>query len=158
MFARIFPRERNFFVILFLLSLSMGKFSNMVVSDSPLRGEYEKLRVSPSKKNIKLTLRLFLVKEEDFFVTIIPSLGISGYGKSEEDSTKMMIEGLDEFFEFLVNSDKTDIKGELSKSGWFADKYQSKLYKIRAMTKTKFLSEFDLLERNILKEQNLQLA
>lgn len=92
--------------------------------------QHETLRI----KGEILTLEVTVVsaKDGEHFVSIIPSLMISGYGETEEEAFISLDENVETFCEDFLKLDLNDRQAELRKLGFSQVKYHrknfSKLY------------------------------
>ena len=63
----------------------------------------------------------FTGRDGDFWVSIVPSLNVSGYGKTEEEAMEDLKYNLRVFFEDLLNLNPEQRIAELQRMGWQTD-------------------------------------
>ena len=99
----------------------MGILTKISLGKDPQR---EFLRL----KGRKLTFKVITIsgKDGDHFVSIIPSLMISGYGATEEEADASLDENVETFCEDFLKLDPINQKAELRKLGFSQLKYQNK--------------------------------
>lgn len=76
---------------------------------------HEKDTLRFHKNQINIRVAIFTGKEGDFFVTISPSLNVSGYGKTKEESHESFHENAILFCTDLMALPKKQIEDELRK-------------------------------------------
>ena len=69
----------------------------------------------------------FLDKESDSIVVYVPSLDISGYGKTVEDAREMVRFCIDSYMTDLSKLPLKEIHHELFKLGWSKQKFHTKI-------------------------------
>lgn len=114
----------------------------------------ENLKVSPS--GLVGRLSAFSGKQGEFWVSIIPSLNVSGYGESEEDANESLKENLQVFCEDLFSISDTQRRSELKKLGWEPNKFFKKRYSKAYVDENGVLQNFDNPEQ--VKRKVLQAA
>ncbi|MDQ1164619.1 hypothetical protein [Flavobacterium sp. SORGH_AS_0622] len=105
----------------------MGILTKNELGKIPTR---EFLRIKGRKLTIKATV--ISGKDGEHFISIIPSLMISGYGSTEEEADCSLDENVETFCEDFLKLDRINQEAELRKLGFSQFKYQrknfSKLY------------------------------
>jgi len=99
----------------------MGTLTKNPLGKIPSR---EFLRIKGRKLTIKATV--ISGKDGEHFISIIPSLMISGYGATEEEADSSLDENVETFCEDFLKLDQTNQQSELRKLGFSQFKYQKK--------------------------------
>ena len=86
----------------------------------------EQLKVS--KHGVKARINVLSGKEGEFYVSISPSLNVSGYGSTKKEAHESFKHNLDLFAESLLKLKLSQLKAELKKLGWEPKKYARKQY------------------------------
>lgn len=85
-----------------------------------------------SKKGITVKIVIVSGKEGDHFVTIAPSIDVSGYGRTVKEAEESFDENMEVFLEDLMKLSKKDRENEILKLGFkrelFKNKNFSKIY------------------------------
>lgn len=95
-----------------------------VLTQSGLKNIVEFIRVNGRK--ISIGAVQISGKEGNHYINLLPSLSISGYGSTEQESKQSLKENLDLFCEDLLNLSKHDIQKELLKLGFKGEKLKNK--------------------------------
>ncbi|TLV03356.1 hypothetical protein [Dyadobacter luticola] len=66
-------------------------------------------------------LAMFTGTQGDFIVSIVPSLNVSGYGRTETEALESLSENLDTFFSDFFALEKAERHQELHNLGWSGD-------------------------------------
>lgn len=66
----------------------------------------EEITLNLKKGSVSAIFKIWSIKEGDFTISILPSLGISGYGKQKEDAINMLDEALGAYFTNLIGLKK----------------------------------------------------
>jgi predicted RNase H-like HicB family nuclease len=124
------------------------------VQDGP-----QKLTINYRKREVSALLQIFLIKDGTWHVAYVPSLNISGYGKTEAGAYKMIKEVFEDYFVSIIKLDKEQISRELSKYGWernagFKKHYENKSY----VDKFGVLNNFNLPKETPIKESKIEFA
>jgi hypothetical protein len=99
----------------------MGILTKNALAKIPSR---EFLRIKGKKLTIKATV--ISGKDGEHFISIIPSLMISGYGATEEEADCSLDENVETFCEDFLKLDQANQQAELRKLGFSQFKYQKK--------------------------------
>jgi hypothetical protein len=98
----------------------------------PLTGKEhrEELHINKKNKNIDACLKVYkyIDKDTNHHVAYIPSLEISGYGKTKSECTDMLHFSLEEYFDILLSLSDDKLGVELRKFGWAKNKFKNKDY------------------------------
>lgn len=86
----------------------------------------ETVRIKGNKLSIKILAATG--KEGDYFVTVSPSLLVSGYGSTEEDAKQSFEENLRLFCEDFMKLNQPQRESELIKLGFSKVKFHNKDY------------------------------
>lgn len=100
----------------------MPEISKMNLKD--LKDHKDLVRIN--KNSIHLKIAIFTGKEGDYFVTISPSLNVSGYGKTKKEAMQSFGENIELFCADLIALPKKRIEIELRKLGFIREKFQLK--------------------------------
>lgn len=66
--------------------------------------------------SVKVNLQVLVFKEENIFFAYMPSLDLTGYGKTEEEAKESLTIVLDEFLKYTL--DKNTLFIEMQRLGW----------------------------------------
>lgn len=91
---------------------------------SKLDNQKDLLRIN--KSGIHIRMATFLGKEGDYFVSVAPSINVSGYGKTKKEAQKSFDENLNLFCEDLFGLSIKDRDKELRKLGFKKERFQQK--------------------------------
>jgi len=117
------------------------------------------LHINRSKRHIDANLRVFHLKDGDFFIEYVPALNASSYGKTQEEAIKMIGEVTDDYFESLVDADEPQMNQELKIHGWTQRMYRKKNWENTTyVDKNGVLKNFNLPEDTHIEEEILELA
>ncbi len=92
--------------------------------------EFEEL-ISFTNKGIEFSLTVFTGKDKETnsFVSFIPSLNISGYGETEEESDEMLRDCSKDYFDNLSKLSVKNRNIELVNNGWKKTPYRNKEFR-----------------------------
>lgn len=76
--------------------------------------------------SIKINVLISSGKEGDYFVTVSPTLLVSGYGKTEEEAMKSFEENIRTFCDDLIKLSPEQKATELKKLGFTKEQYHNK--------------------------------
>jgi len=99
----------------------MGTLTKNTLGKIPNR---EFLRIKGRKLTIKATV--ISGKDGEHFVSIIPSIMVSGYGSTEEEADASLDENVETFCEDFLKLDLEHQQAELRKLGFTKVKYRTK--------------------------------
>lgn len=94
--------------------------------DSSIQIKTELLKVSSNALIGKLAA--YSGEQGEFWVSIVPSLNVSGYGETEDEANDSLKENLQVFCEDLFVISESQRKKELKKLGWEASKFFEKRF------------------------------
>ena len=100
------------------------------------------IRISP--KGLTAEISVVTFQENDFIVTLCPSLYISGYGRTEDESREMFEEALKDYLITLKSLQKNQIEAELKKYGFTVRKINQKNFSKSFVDQNGLLQGFDL--------------
>lgn len=103
------------------------------------------------KGKLKVRVVIFTGKEGDYFVTISPSLNVSGYGKTKQESQDSFHENVMVFCEDLTSLPKTQIEEELRNLGFKQERFHHKNFSKIYVDENGTLQNFEAgtLERHV---------
>lgn len=113
--------------------------SNVILKPSSPENPIKE-KITLNKDSMKMALQSFTGIQGEFWVSIIPAVNVSAYGKTEFESIENLKENLDLFCDDLFSLKPDRRLLELQKLGWEADK----LFKKR-LSKT-FVDENGILQ------------
>ena len=90
---------------------------NLTNSPEPADGE----QITLSKGEISGNITVYTGQQGDFIVALIPSLNVSGYGRSETDAHQSLSENLETFLLDLLELSESDRYLELDQLGWIVN-------------------------------------
>ncbi|TDE53651.1 hypothetical protein [Flavobacterium sp. GT3P67] len=96
---------------------------------------------------LKANLKCYTGQQGDFWVSIIPSLNVSGYGKTEKESIKDLNYNATLFCDDLFSVTETQRRGELNRLGWVLNKLFKKKYSKSYIDENGVLQNFDFPEK-----------
>ena len=111
----------------------------------------ENIKLSPTELVGKLNT--LTGEQGEYWVSIVPSLNVSGYGKTEDEANESLKENLHLFCEDLFALPKYQRTAELRKLGWAPNKIFKKKYSKAYVDENGVLQNFnnpDLVKRRIL--------
>ena len=109
-------------------------------------------------KGVEAKIKIMSFIEDKYFIHFIPSLNISSYGDSFEESEQMLKESLDSLFDILLNL-KQDLRdAEMSELGWDKQLYSRRKYTGPYIDKKGILKEFNISEDTLVQEEILEIA
>ena len=110
----------------------------------------EKLTVNLN--GIKGMFKSFTGQSGEYWVSIIPSLNVSGYGNTEQEAIDDLKENTDQFWQDLFSLTVDLRHAELRKLGWTVDKIFKKKFSKTYVDDSGVLQNFDypeLVKRNV---------
>jgi len=107
-------------------------------------------RLKLTKKSIEGNLRVFTGQQGDYYVSIIPTLNVSGYGLTDEISMESVLENLQTLFEDLFELDEVQRRKELIKLGWKFEKIFPKRLSNSFVDEDGVLKNFDFPEKVVV--------
>lgn len=102
------------------------------------------------------TLKIFAGQQGEYWVSIIPTLNVTGYGESEADAFQALKENLDTFFEDLFQLSENNRNNVLENMGWAIEKAFPKKFSNPSVDEAEILQNFDHPEQ--VKKLILQTA
>lgn len=113
-------------------------------------GDFKEI-VRINKTNIHIKVAVLTGKEGDFFVTISPSLNVSGYGKTKKEAQDSFHENVQVFCADLMALPKKQIEKELQLLGFKQEKLHHKNYSKSYVDENGVLQNFEegTLEKTI---------
>ena len=127
----------------------MTEVTKMNIED--LQNHKDLVRIN--KNSIHIKVAIFTGKEGDYFVTVSPSLNVSGYGKTKKEAKLSFGENLELFCIDLMSLPKKRIEIELRNLGFKQEKLQHKNFSKMYIDENGILQNFEegSLETNVLK-------
>lgn|GEM_PF-640987 len=126
-------------------------------SDEEFENHIEKIIIFKSKKRIRFSLKVFVLKDGEYWVSYIPSLSISGYGKNKDDAHSMAKESLDDYFTNLFDLSMERIDKELSSQNWSKRRINNKEYSNTAhVDEQGVLRNLDLPEDTVIERMLIE--
>jgi len=113
----------------------------------------ELIRISKSKKDLRLHVRVFTFNDGKHEIGLIPSLSLSSYGNDRESMVLMLQETLDDYLDKLLELKIELIEADLSAHGWKKQQFHSKNFDGPYIDKAGILREFELPENTVMEEQ-----
>ncbi len=116
----------------------------------------ESLKLTP--KGAKGQFLTYTGKSGEHWVSIIPSLNVSGYGESEEDAIKDSQYNLKVLFEDLYELTLAQRDSELKKLGWLPNKFFKRQYSSAYVDENGVLQNFDSpkqVKKSLLEPSNI---
>ncbi len=114
----------------------------------------EKLTVTPN--GIKGLFKAFTGESGEYWVSILPSLNVSGYGKTEEEALENLKENSDLFWQDIYSLGEIGRNAELKKLGWTVNRIFKKKFSKAFIDEKGVLQNFDHPEK--VKQNLLQSA
>ena len=124
--------------------MSQIKFKILPRGEKPLVTN-EKLHVSAH--SLKGNLNCFTGKQGEFWVSIIPSLNVSGYGQSEEEALNDLGSNFEVLCKDLFSINDIQRNAELNKLGWEINKFFKKRFSKSFVDENGTLQNFDYPEK-----------
>lgn len=92
-------------------------------------GNMDQLKIDFHKKRASGNFKLFIGKEGDYYVSVIPSLNISSFGDTLDEAKEFIKHALDDYFEHMFSTSEENIRKDLEafgfkKSSFFKKKFQ----------------------------------
>ena len=102
---------------------------------------------------IRFTLNSIMGKQDDFLIIYIPSLNISGYGKTRDEAEELIQAEIKVFCEDVMKMSTKERNAYLSSIGFKASKFQTKNYAKSYVDVDGKLQDFDegTVEYGVLK-------
>jgi hypothetical protein len=100
-----------------------------------------------SNNTIHGKLAAFSGVQGEFVVAVIPSLNVSGYGRTEEEAAESLKENLDTFFQDLFALPEANRFAELKDLGWERDPLFKNQISISFVDEGGVLKNFDLPDK-----------
>jgi len=128
---------------------------NITNIDSHLKEQT--LIIHKAKGRINGTMKVFMIQDGEYWVTFMPALDLTGYGKTTDEADSMLKEALDDYFMKVINLKSDQIQKELSKYGWvkgfFSKRFKNSVY----VDKEGILKNFELPKDTPIKESMVQV-
>ena len=120
------------------------------------KSENDFLIIRPSEHKIRMSIRVYKIKDHNHFIQYIPSLNLSGYGDSEGDALEMLKEVVKDYCENLVDLRPELQEAELSKYGFKRERWKRKQFTSRVhVDKKGILQNFELPEDTPIEEASI---
>ncbi|NJM94189.1 MAG: hypothetical protein HC842_05600 [Cytophagales bacterium] len=107
------------------------------------------------KNNVRSRLRYFTGRSDEYYVTLVPSMNVSGYGKTTQESMADMLYNLGLYFDELQKLSEDQRTTELARWGWVRNKLFQKKYSLPYVDKDGVLQGFDNPNEVVESELNL---
>lgn len=110
-------------------------------------------RLKVSAHGLVGRLNAFSGEQGEYWVSIIPSLNVSGYGKTEEEANESLKENMQTFCEDLFAISEVQRKIELKELGWEPSKFFKKKFSKAYVDEHGVLQNFnnpDQVKRKVL--------
>lgn len=107
------------------------------------------------------TVRVITLKDHQFYVALMPSLNLTGYGDTEKEAIDMLFEDVVmDFFQNLFKLPEAEISVELGKYGFKKSGFFKKRFTGTApfVATSEILSSYNLPPETKVREQYLQVA
>lgn len=114
---------------------------------SKINDSISKESISLKENRLRGTLSFFSGQQGEYWVCIVPSLNVSGYGINENDAFENLKENIELFCKDLFSLNMIQRKIELKNLGWVQDKYFNKKYKTPFVDENGVLQNFDFPEK-----------
>lgn len=131
--------------------MASSKF-NFSVSYEPSGPEMIKLR----KSGLKAVLNSYTGQQGEFMVTIIPSLNVTGYGRTEREAIESIRENLDTLFHDLFDVSEVERHKYLTGLGWIRNEFFKHQMSSTFVDENGVLQNFDFPDQ--VKKTTLQAA
>lgn len=96
-----------------------------------------------SQREFVGTLRIFTGRQGEFWVSVIPTLNVSGYGENEADAFQALKENLDVFFEDLFLLSEVERNIAMESGGWEMEKAFPRKFSNPSLDEQQVLQNFD---------------
>ncbi|MCZ2480056.1 hypothetical protein [Aquirufa nivalisilvae] len=113
------------------------------ITNIKLKSEKIEEKIKLKHDSISMLVSRFSGKQGDYWVSIIPSLNISGYGKTEEDSNEDLNYNVKVFCHDMFAADENSRIQELKKLGWVRGGLLKKQYSKSFIDSDGVLQNFD---------------
>jgi predicted RNase H-like HicB family nuclease len=125
----------------------MGRFNlqHTALSKEKLLATEESLKMSSDV--VEGFLKTFTGQQGEFYVSIVPALNVSGYGKDEAEALESLEENLNTFFDDLFELSEVDRHKEVMKLGWVRDRFFKKRFSSSFIDENGVLQNFDFPEK-----------
>jgi len=118
----------------------------------------QSLNVNKKKDSVKGDFIIFELRDGDYHVSYIPSLNMTGYGKTSEKSFNMLKDCLIDYFNKILDSKQVVIDAELRKHGWIKGVFRKQFHNTTYIDKDGILKNFDMPKNTPIKETLIQVA
>lgn len=120
------------------------------ISQKDLQNHSDIVRIN--KESITIKVAFFTGKEGDYFVTVSPSLNVSGYGKTNIEAKQSFEENMKLFCDDLIDLPKKKLETELRKMGFIKEKLHNKNFSKVYVDENGILQNFEegSVESNVL--------
>ncbi len=109
----------------------------------------DSLHIKRGHIKAKVTALQFKDADTEQFVLFVPSLGISGYGETQEKANEIVKFNMDEFFKYLVTLSQKRRDLELASLGWKQNNMRAKEFSNAYVDGTGELKEFNALDGKV---------
>ncbi len=99
------------------------------------------------RTTLKANLKCYTGQQGEFWVSIIPSLTISGYGKTEREAVSDLYYNITIFCNDFFSVTDEQRRGELNSLGWVLNKFFKKKYSKSFIDENGILQNFDFPEK-----------
>ena len=130
------------------------KFNQVKITEHPSQS----LTINKSKGSVNGVLERFIVQDGDYIVAILPALNISGYGKDMKEANEMLLEGVNDFFESLINLKQEAIEVELGKYGWKQGLFKKRFENKAFVDENGILKDFELPKDTPVSKSLIEVA
>ncbi len=138
-----------------IFSIKPLKSTNIISQEIKIK----KFSGKKSSGEVKATFQSYSIKDGDQYVAYIPSLEMTGYGKTVDEGLEMLKEAVEDYFENLMKLTMLGISKELSKHGWNRDKILRKQFSNDTfIDKDGVLKGFEMPKDTPIEANRLQMA
>jgi len=122
--------------------------SNLVVQKIKLpKGQDIEETLTLAAHSLKASLKCYTGQQGEYWVSVIPSLNVSGYGKTEQESVEDLNYNSNLFCDDLFSVSEEQRRGELNRLGWVINKIYKKRYSKSFVDENGILQNFDFPEK-----------
>jgi len=110
-------------------------------------------KLTLTKSGVKGFLQSFTGKSGEYWVSIIPSINVSGYGSDEQEAINNLKDNVNLFWEEIFSLGDAMRKRELKKLGWTSSEFFKQQFSMAYVDEEGVLQNFDspeLVKINVL--------
>lgn len=117
----------------------------MKVDKTPITNKDELVQFIRISKKTGITVKIVMIsgKEGGHYVTLAPSINVSGYGRTPKEANESFDENMEIFLDDLMRLSKKEIEHEIFKLGFKQERFKNKNFSKAYVDENGVLNNFE---------------